>query len=51
MKYSVMDKNGDFIGTVNADSEAEALKKAEDTIPNAATVEERPERPAGHGSM
>lgn len=47
MKYSVMDKNGDFIGVVEADSESEALKKAEDTIPDAATVEEKPEHPTG----
>lgn len=47
MKWNVLDKNGDYIGIVEADSESEALKKAEDTVADAATVEERPDLPVG----
>ncbi len=47
MKYNVQDQNGDFLGIVEADSPAEAIEKAKETIPNAVFVEERPEHPTG----
>lgn len=39
--WNVFDRNHDFLGVVEAESEEEALRLAFRTIPHAETVEER----------